>query len=194
MWIWTQVKAWVLLICRASALKAGKEAVILGKDSKVFGNQWEMVAFFKKTSSLINKTLVIQKTVGVTDGWCFFSCRPVSSKIMHACVLTRRKKMWAWRYQQRGRGTQTNQVLPSLVIERLLSLLLKKRCAGVCKGSLTWIQINMASFSGWWALGLPAFPRLGAHWREAALVSGACATRVATAHLTATKRWWNIFT
>lgn len=58
----------MLLICRASALKAGKEAVILGKDSKVFGNQWEMVAFFKKTSSLINKTLVIQKTVGVTDG------------------------------------------------------------------------------------------------------------------------------
>lgn len=83
---------------------------------------------------------------------------------------------------------QKNQVLPSLVIERLLYLLLRKRCAGVCKGSLTLIEIIVVFFLGDELLDCLLSPCLGAHRREAALVSGACVTRVATAHLAATKR------
>lgn len=125
---WDQVKASVLLICRTPALKADKAAVIVEEDTIVLEICGKWVPF-SKTSSLINKTLVIQKTVGGTDGWCFFSCRPVSRKIIEVFVLMR-SKMWAWRYQLLGDGCkQTRFYLPGYW-KTILCVAKKKQCEG----------------------------------------------------------------
>lgn len=85
---------------------------------------------FGKTSSLINNTLVIHKTVGVADGWCFFLCGPVSRKIIEARVLMSREKMWAWRYQKCGRRIQINQALPSWLSKGFLICCTKRDVKG----------------------------------------------------------------
>lgn len=72
---------------------------------------------------------MIQKTVGGTDGWCFFSCRPVSRKIIEVFVLMR-SKMWDWRYRLLGDGCkQTRFCLPGYW-KTILCVAKKKQCEG----------------------------------------------------------------
>lgn len=54
----------------ALSFEQGKRSCNLGKERIVFGNQWVLGAFKKKpTSSLISKTLLIQKkNGGLADG------------------------------------------------------------------------------------------------------------------------------
>lgn len=104
---------------------------------------------FWKPSSLINKTLVIQKTVGVTDGWCFFSYRPVSRKIIEACVLMSRKKPEGT--SNVGDGCRQTRCYPPDYWKTFLSVAQKDMWRE--KGSLALIQTIRASFLG--ALGLP---------------------------------------
>lgn len=117
-------KAGVLLACRT------KKAVILDEDTIFLGKSVGNGCLLQKTSSLINNTLVIQKTVGVTDGWCFFLCGPVSRKIIESRVLMSREKLGAWRYQKRGRRVQTNQALPSWLPKTFLICCTKRDVKG----------------------------------------------------------------
>lgn len=83
----------------------------------------------EKTSSLINNTLVIQKTVGVTDGWCFFLCGPVSRKIVEACVLMSREDA-SLKVPETWEEGADKSGSAFLDIQRLSHLLHKKRCGG----------------------------------------------------------------
>lgn len=116
-------KASVLLACRTRSCNFRWRHYIFGEIS----GKW---MHFGKTSSLINNTLVIQKTVGVTDGWCFFLCGPVSRKIIETRVLMSREKVGAWRYQKRGRRMQTNQALPSWLSKSFLIYCTKRDVKG----------------------------------------------------------------
>lgn len=122
-----------MLICRTSALKTGKAAVILEEDSIVFGNQWEMGAFVK--NFLLNQQNPCDPENCGSNRWLMFLFMSASQQENNRRMCLNEQKedvslkvpvTWEMGADKPG-GT-----IP--VIERISYLLHKKTCSGVCEG------------------------------------------------------------